>query len=212
MPLHAYRRRPVPWSPPPVLSKSLLMASPVAHSFAGFWTFLLFLGRSRLHILSNHWRELRQVAMLIFVANLPDFDFILSLVARGNLNDLHHEFTHSLLAGAAVAVVLALIWPMAITFLRSALLYFAAYGSHLVIDFFTGTPLGWSKSDSGIPLFWPASHKFHSPFILMLGVQHKDVLRLWSIDNALSAGYELLLCTAITAVILLIRSRYAQDS
>jgi LexA-binding, inner membrane-associated putative hydrolase len=188
------------------------MASPVAHSFAGFWTFLLLLGRSRLHLFWHRRRQFCQLAMLVFVANLPDFDFLLSLLARGNLNDLHHEFTHSLLAGSIAAVGLALIWPMATTFLRSALLYFVAYGSHLVIDFFTGTPLGWSKGDSGIPLFWPASHKFHSPFILMLGVQHKDVPRLWSTDNALSAGYELLLCAAITAVILLIRSRYAQDS
>ena len=88
------------------------MASPVAHSFAGFWTFLLFAKQLRLR-LSLPWRSwLPKLGVLIVVANLPDFDFIISLAVLGNQR-LHHGFTHSLTLAVLVSLALSNIWRIA---------------------------------------------------------------------------------------------------
>jgi membrane-bound metal-dependent hydrolase YbcI (DUF457 family) len=186
-----------------------LMASPVAHSFAGLWTFLLF--AKQLHLpLTLQWRSrLAKLGLLIVVANLPDFDFAISFAVLGN-DKLHHEFTHSLTLAVLVSLALSYIWRIARSFWPTFAIYFTAYGSHLLIDLFTGSRLGWTASGSGIPLFWPCDRKFSSPLILIPGVRHGDLHALFSLKNASSAMYEMLVFGGITAVVLLIRARRAR--
>jgi len=186
------------------------MASPVAHSFAGYWIFQFF-AQSKFRLLRFSRGNLLPLGILVVVANLPDFDFLLSMAIRGNLNDLHHGFTHSLPVAALVSVVLTFTWPIATTFWGSALVYFTAYSSHLLIDLFTGQRLGWTNTGYGIPLFWPLSQMYSSPLILIIGVQHQNLAAVWSVQNAVSVMYELLTFGAITAIILVIRADYAQD-
>jgi membrane-bound metal-dependent hydrolase YbcI (DUF457 family) len=182
------------------------MASPVAHSFAGFWTYLAFVARSRIR-LAAQWREyLPQITVLILLANFPDFDFFPGFLL-GNANDLHRGFTHSLAAAVFVSLALSFVWRIVPGFWRSTLVYFAAYGSHLLIDLFTGTRLGWSNTGFGIPLFWPWSKGFSSPLILIFGVRHKNFASLFSLDNIWSCTYELVIFGGITAVILGLRIR-----
>ncbi|MBA3272568.1 MAG: metal-dependent hydrolase [Chthoniobacterales bacterium] len=188
------------------------MASPVAHSFAGFWTFLCFHREGGFSVLQNWRRFALQIGLLIFVANAADLDFLLSLYVRGNLNALHHGFTHSILFAAIVAVAFAAISPSARSFFRSSLIYFAAYGSHLLIDLVTSDRLGWNARGSGLPLFWPSREEWGSPIALFLGVQHKNFRALWEMQNALASLYELLVCGAITAMVLILRSKYEQNS
>jgi hypothetical protein len=70
------------------------MASPIAHSFAGFWTFLFFAKQLQVR-LSAQWRQyLLHLGVLVLLANLPDFDFPISLALFGNAS-LHHEFFSS---------------------------------------------------------------------------------------------------------------------
>src|SRR5437764_1072385 len=92
-------------------------------------------------------------------------------------------------------------------FWRSSLLYFTAYSSHLVIDFFSGTKIGWTHTGFGMPLFWPWSKEFSSPLILTFGIRHKDLAALFSLDNVWSCTYELLTCSAITVVALVLWKR-----
>ena len=186
------------------------MASPVAHSFAGYWIFQFF-AQSKFRVLRFRRGKLLPLGILVVVANLPDFDFLLSMAIRGNLNDLHRGFTHSLPAAAFVSVVLTFAWPIATPIWGSALVYFTAYSSHLLIDLFTGLRLGWTNTGYGIPLFWPLPQKYSSPLILIIGVQHQNLTAVWSIQNAASGMYELLTFGAITAIILVIRAHYAQD-
>ena len=186
------------------------MASPVAHSFAGYWIFQFF-AQSKFRLLRFRRGKLLPLGILVVVANLPDFDFLLSMVIRGNLNDLHRGFTHSLTVAAFVSVVLTLAWPIATPFWGSALVYFTAYSSHILIDLFTGLRLGWTNSGFGIPLFWPLPQKYSSPLILIIGVQHQNLAAVWSIQNAASGMYELLTFGVITTIILVIRAHYAQD-
>ena len=183
------------------------MASPIAHNFAGFWSFLVLASQLKARLISQ-WRQyLPQLALLILLANLPDLDFLIGLGTEANANALHRGFTHSLAAAVFVALAVSCVWRIAASFWRSAILCFSAYSSHLLIDLCTGTKLGWNAAASGIPLFWPLSKTYSSPFILVFGVRHENLQQLFSIENMWSPIYELLTFGAITAIVLAVRAR-----
>ena len=174
------------------------MASPIAHSFAGFWTFLYQRQHSKTR-LPAHWRQyLTRLGALIVLANAADLDLFLPPGFPNNA--LHRGFTHSVTIAILISLGLGCVWRIAPGFWRSAGLYFTAYGSHLVIDFFTGTRIGWTNTGFGMPLFWPWPQKFSSPLILILGIRHKDFASLFSLDNLWACTYETLACGAITVI------------
>jgi membrane-bound metal-dependent hydrolase YbcI (DUF457 family) len=182
------------------------VASPIAHTFAGFWTFLVLAGQLKTR-LAAQWRQwLPRLGVLVLVANLPDLDF-LPVCFDGNAKNLHHSFTHSLTFAILVSLALSCAWRIAPGFWRSTLLYFTAYSSHLLIDFFSGTKIGWTHTGFGMPLFWPWSKDFSSPLILTFGVHHKNFAALFSLSNVWVCTYELLTCSAITAVALVLWKR-----
>ncbi len=186
------------------------MASPVAHTFAGFWIFLARAGQHGKRVFEPARSPyLLHLGVLVLLANLPDADFLVGLAFKAN--EVHRGASHSLAAAIVVSAGLSLMWQMVSGFWRSALLYFTAYSSHLLIDLCTGTSLGWTSSGSGMPLLWPWRREFSSPLILFFGVQHENLSALLRIQNAWSALYELLTCGAISAVILVLRLRYTQD-
>jgi|SRR5207248_3115982 len=71
------------------------MVSPVAHTFAGFWTFLLFAERTKIRLRDEWRRYAGYLCLLVFVAKLADLDFIPELLFQ---KDYHRGFSHSLLA------------------------------------------------------------------------------------------------------------------
>ena len=179
------------------------VASPIAHTFAGFWTFLILAAQLKTR-LAAQWRQwLPRLGVLIVLANLPDLDFLPGCF-DGNANHLHRGFTHSLTFAILVSLALSCAWRIVPGFRRSILLYFTAYSSHLLIDFFTGTKIGWTHTGFGMPLFWPWSKEFSSPLILTFGVRHKTFAALFSLDNVWSCAFELLTCSAITAIVLVL--------
>ncbi len=155
-----------------------LVASPVAHSFAGFWTFMLLTAHLKVRLATACRQYLPQLVLLVLLANLADVDFLFGLGTGANANALHHGFTHSLAAAVFVALAVSCLWRIAASFWRSAILYFLAYSSHLLIDLCTGTKLGWNATASGIPLFWPWAKEFRSPLVtaalLPLWVRHQQ--------------------------------------
>ena len=174
------------------------MASPIAHSFAGFWTFLCQRGHFKTQ-LTVHWRQyLPRLGLLVVLANAPDLDLFLPPGFPNNA--LHRGFTHSWTVAILISLALSCVWRIAPGFWRSAILYFTAYGSHLLIDLVTGTKLGWTHTGFGIQLFWPWPQKFSSPLILVFGVRHKDFAALFSLDNVWACIYETLACGAITVI------------
>jgi membrane-bound metal-dependent hydrolase YbcI (DUF457 family) len=181
------------------------MASPIAHSFAGFWTFLATRGRSKTRP-TAHWRQyLPRLGVLILLANAPDLDLFLPPGFPSNV--MHRGFTHSLTVAILISLTLSCVWRIAPGFWRSTILYFTAYSSHILIDFFTGTKIGWTNTGFGMPLFWPWHKTFSSPLILIFGIHHKDLAALLSIDNLWACTCELLTCGAITVVALVIWKR-----
>lgn len=182
------------------------MASPVAHSFAGLWSFLL-LAQQRKIRLSDQWRRyLGQLCLLVLLANLADFDFIAGLIVG---RDLHRGFTHSLLAAILAALAFGWLWRIAESFWASVAISFTAYGSHLLIDFFTGTDLGWTHTGTGLPLFWPLPKiDFSSPLVLVYGVRHGTVSAVLSFSNIRSACFDLLVFGGLTLLLLVGSARY----
>lgn len=175
------------------------MASPVAHTFAGFWTFLILAAQRKIR-LSEQWRQyLPHLGILVLLANLPDVDFFIG----------HHRGpTHSLAAAVLVALAFSWVWQITAGLWQSAAFYFTAYGSHLLIDLVTGSELGWNNTSHGIPLFWPVAAEMRSPLVLVFGVRQNP--SVWGMDNVWSALYELLVFGAITVVILVLRARKVQ--
>jgi inner membrane protein len=184
------------------------MASPVAHSIAGFWTFMFLATRLKVRLATACRRYLPQLVLLILLANLPDVDFLFGVGTGANANALHHGFTHSVAAALFVALAVSCVWRIAGTFWRSVTLCFLAYSSHLLIDMCTGTKLGWNSTASDIPLFWPWVKEFRSPLVLLVGVRHKDLPDLFSMENLQSSFYELLIFGAITGVLVALWVRH----
>jgi inner membrane protein len=181
------------------------MASPVAHTFAGFWTFLLFAERTKIQLRGEWRRYAGHLCLLAFVANLADLDFLSELLFHKNY---HRGFSHSLLAAILASLALTWIWKIAGTFWLSVLIYFAAYGSHLVIDFFTGTHLGWNHSSFGVPLFWPLSTRdVGSGLVLVYGVTHGSMSALFSLANLRAVCYDFVVFGTITGGLVLWRAR-----
>jgi len=187
------------------------VASPVAHSIAGFWTFLLLTVRSRMSLVKVCRQYVPQLVLLVLLANLADIDLLFGIGIGASAGALHHGFTHSFAAALCVALGVSCLWRIAGTFWRSAALYFLAYSSHLVIDFFTGTKLGWNSTGSGIPLLWPCEKDFGSPLILIVGVKHKDFPAVFSVENLHSGLYELLIFGVVTAALLLLWIRHQKN-
>jgi len=185
------------------------VASPIAHTFAGFWIFLVLTAQLKIRFTAL-WRQyLPKLGVLVLIANLADLDFLVGYF-QGNANYLHHGFTHSLTVAVLISLALSWAWRIAPGFWQSTIVYFTAYASHLLTDLFTGSEIGWTNSGFGIPLFWPWSKTFSSPLILIFGVSHKDFAALFSVDNLWSCAYELLICGAITVVALSLRKRGPQ--
>lgn len=180
------------------------MASPVAHSFAGLWTFLLLVWRTRARV-CERWVRFGQLCLLVLVANLADFDFVPEIIFH---RDFHHGFTHSLLAAVLAAFLFASIWKIAGTFWASGGIYFIAYSSHLLIDLVTGAQLGWNHTGYGIPLFWPSpENDLRSLLVLDYGLKHGSFSAIFSLANLQAVCYDLALFGTITAALLLSRAR-----
>src|SRR6266446_2203153 len=168
---------------------------------------MLLTARLKMRFVTACRQYLPQLVLLVLLANLADVDFLIGLGTEANANALHHGFTHSLAAAVFVALAVNCVWRIAGSFWRSAILCFSAYSSHLLIDLCTGAKLGWNATASGIPLFWPSSKTYSSPFILFFGVRHENLRQLFSIENMWSSIYELLTFGAITAIVLAVRAR-----
>ncbi len=115
------------------------MPLPLLHAAAGYAVY---------HTGKRENTDWNLAASCIVLANLPDLDFIPGILV-GHPDLFHHSFTHSYTMAAAVglsAALLAKAWKNR-PFLKTFLLSFFSYASHVLLDSFF--------DNGSMPLFWP---------------------------------------------------------
>jgi membrane-bound metal-dependent hydrolase YbcI (DUF457 family) len=111
------------------------------------------------------WVLPTQLAVLAGLSILPDIDTLPGLI-YGDMHGFHNNYTHSLLTGLVVTLVLAAL--LARYFKTSFISWFlaglASYELHVVMDFFT--------SERGVKLLWPIyPERIIAPVKLFVGFQ-----------------------------------------
>jgi len=165
------------------------MSSPIGHGLFG-----LALGVATDESVS---RRLGWWLFLAFAACAPDLDFLPGLLT-GDINRWHQQAGHSFAAAlifGALAMMLQRLWAGRWIWL-TGMVGAVAYGSHLLMDFFTHD----RREPYGQMLFWPLSHEyFIAPFSIFDGIHHGrpgDTLvaflaELFSSANLVAVGLEL---------------------
>jgi len=105
----------------------------------------------------------------LFSAVAADLDFLPGIVL-GDPNRFHHGITHSIGAACFYGIAMwgALRCCRVSKTLLLALLFASAYGSHLVLDFFSVD----NSDPRGSPLFWPLVDTYYiAPVSLFLDIQ-----------------------------------------
>jgi inner membrane protein len=164
------------------------MASPIAHSLTGFALYSIWRVKNEPRGQSRpDWRTAGVFALL---ANLADFDFIVSWIFKGDPNVWHHAWSHGIFAAAVMTLLAVCVFRLPGGRLASTPVFFALIGSHVVIDFFTGPDLGF-KPAWPIPLLAPFSPaEFRAPVTLFPGIEHRHGGDILSLHNAFCALYE----------------------
>jgi inner membrane protein len=97
-------------------------------------------------------RRTRVFLFCALLAMLPDFDFLFGII-EGDPNKYHHDISHSLFFGLVVSIVCAAAFFPRERFWIFTVLFFSAYLSHLLLDFFS-----LDRSEPyGMKLLWPFS-------------------------------------------------------
>lgn len=136
------------------------MPSPIRHALTGF-----ALQQARPGVLLA--RPGHEAVLFLFLANLPDLDFLPGFLA-GAPNLYHHGAFHSLGAALAVSALVGILFRLGKrSFRGAAVLMFLLYLVHLALDYFAGD----TKPPYGMPLLWPFSGEFFlAPRALFLNI------------------------------------------
>ncbi|MGH8659486.1 MAG: metal-dependent hydrolase [Gammaproteobacteria bacterium] len=183
------------------------MASPVGHSLMGLGLYLVLSPRRHL---SDPLRRWKTIALYIFLANLPDVDFLVGFLFYGRFNILHGEMTHNASFLIITSLLFATLCQDHSSLIRSFFTVFLLIGSHDLMDFLSSQNLGLQRA-YGIAFFYPFSQeKIGAPFSLFYGVRHKNLEQLFSLENLWTIMYEL--CVFLPVLALIYVTRRPTDS
>ena len=139
------------------------MASPIGHSLCG----CIIHAATHKKGEKVNWKKL---LIFIVIANLADIDYLFGFIV-GKPNYYHHQFTHSIGFTLIVAAGLALYskFKYLTNYVKTFILIFALYGSHVLVDFFA--------KDTSLPygeqLFWPFSSSYFISSVSIFRDVHK---------------------------------------
>jgi membrane-bound metal-dependent hydrolase YbcI (DUF457 family) len=140
------------------------MPSPIAHLGTGYAVYRYFKRN-----LPENRRQLRklpvQMLLIMGLSMLPDLDIIPAIIFR-DMKNYHNNFSHSLLLGIPVAIVIAAILYQIYhtSFWQWFLICLVSYDLHIIMDTLT--------AERGVMLFWPLTqHRFASPIKIFYGLQ-----------------------------------------
>ncbi len=164
------------------------MPSPIAHSVSGYVLANLPALKFRTG-LRQIWPMISLTTLyILFVANLPDFDFIPQIVTGLRF---HRGPSHSFTAALLVSALLSWLAYRYLKYKKQPSRYticfaltFAIYSSHLLLDLLT-------HGGNGLPLLWPLSlDRFQLPFAIFPAVHHSRPL--WDASHLVFISAELL--------------------
>jgi hypothetical protein len=135
------------------------MALPIAHATAGYLVHRL----GRRQAPSAGWG--RALAFMA-IGNLPDVDFLVGFLL-GRPGVFHRGVTHTVLAALLFGALAGTIawWRRWDRWWPAALLCAAAYGSHLLVDFFTID----QRPPAGAQFLWPLSDAYYLSPVTIFG-------------------------------------------
>jgi inner membrane protein len=141
------------------------MALPIAHAAAGYLVHRATLdGRTS----TGAWQR---AAVFMFVANLPDFDFLVGFVL-GFPGMVHRGASHTVLAAVCFGIAAGAVarWRWHERFAPAALAFGVAYASHLLVDYLTID----SRPPAGGQFLWPFSDAYFGTRIPVFGEIYID--------------------------------------
>lgn len=154
------------------------MPSPIAHLGAGYAIYRVYkdrLPRDPRHV----WKLPLQLALIAGLSLLPDLDVVPAILFR-DMQAYHNNFSHSLLFGIPVALLIAGMFQRA--YRTNFWLWFAicliSYDVHVLMDALT--------AERGVMLFWPLSDaRYASPVKIFYGLQWGlgwfSIWHLWTV-------------------------------
>jgi inner membrane protein len=175
------------------------MPSPAAHSLIGL-AIAIAVQRpaERLNqVFGAIWRQRRNFLILLWMANLPDIDYIPG-VLTGHINAFHYEYTHTAGWVAAMTAALWFVWRTKERRVRGTLfaIMLVAGSSHLLADWVTDD----QSAPFGIMALWPLTdHRYLCPvhvFGSLWKAEWSDVFRL---HNGKVVLLEVLACLPLLA-------------
>jgi membrane-bound metal-dependent hydrolase YbcI (DUF457 family) len=176
------------------------MPLPIGHALAGI---AFFEARPGLFF-TRRWHD---ALFFIFLANLPDADFLPGLLT-GRPNLFHHGIFHSVGAALAVAALGGFFFSLKKRpFPASAAMIFLVLYAHLLLDFFSLD----LAAPFGLPLFWPFSSRYfiaaHPIFlnITRAGNSRDFFPSLFNMHNLEVAAREILVLGGLLAVLVAAR-------
>ncbi len=139
------------------------MASPVGHSLFGYIAYSIADQNKN----GIDWRKLFG---FIVIANLADFDYLFGFFI-GKPNEYHHQFTHSIVFALIVAAGITMFLKIKHRrhLIRSFIIVFLVYCSHLLIDYFTLD----TSPPFGEQLLWPFSNDYFLGKVAIFRDVHK---------------------------------------
>jgi inner membrane protein len=146
------------------------MPLPIAHSAAGLAGYVAF---KKANPDSPPKQELFLLGLCLFLANLPDLDFIPGFLC-GEPGRFHHGPSHSLVVGLVGALIFYRFVGYRLKGISKKRLFgccLVSLLSHPVLDYFSAD----TSKPFGVPLFWPFDTEYYmSPFPLFRDVQRNQ--------------------------------------
>jgi len=172
------------------------MPLPVGHTLAGLITGEFFPPKGR-------WQPLLAA---VVVANLADLDFLPGLLL-GEPNRFHHGLSHTLLAAAALWLLVRFLPPLRRHSPLPAAAVFWTYLGHLALDWVTVD----LRAPFGMQLLWPlSSHWFLAGTPVFFNIERANHTAhffpsLFCRHNLMAAGRELILIGGVWLAIRVVR-------
>jgi len=183
------------------------MPSPVAHSLVGLMGYFAATPAEKFKSFTDLLREnRREILFFIFAANIPDIDILAGFLFLRDFHIYHGQVSHSLLFAILISSVIALIYPIQKSRLKTFLISLALITIHDLMDCSASYDL--SKTGTGVWLFYPLQERISSPYILFYGFQHHTFEQLFSLHNLYVIGFELLEFSILLFIIYIIKRKF----